>query len=131
MTATAGLGCADGDGATGFELAAGFTHSDWGGGGVFISSDHRRSIELGAFSTGAGGAGSEAGAATGTSPAHPLNALMHVSQQSPSGLGAAQTAQSRTAGCGSAAAGGAVEAVVEASSRPQHSQCRSGVSDSV
>jgi len=121
-----GRGGAGGAGATGFELGAGATNSDFGGGGVFINSDQRRSISL--FSTGGGVVGGGAGAATGSVPLPPLNELRQFVQQSPSGLGPPQTAQRFAADRVSAVEDGAVDAT---SSRPQHSQCWCGVSDSV
>ena len=82
----------------GFALGcAGSTHSDCGGGGVFISSDQRLSMTV-FFSAGGGAGGSNAGATTGPVPVHPLSELRQFVQHSPSGLGSPQTAQRRSAG---------------------------------
>src|SRR5204863_2891597 len=86
-----GRGGAGGGSATGFELGAGATNSDHGGGGVLINSDQRRSISL--FSVGGGVVICGGGAATGSGPLHPLNELRRFVQQSPCGLGPPQVEQ--------------------------------------
>jgi hypothetical protein len=122
---TGGVGSTDGvatDGvvATGFGLDAGSTHSDFGGGGVFINSDQRVSMTL-FFSAGGGATGSDdAGAATGPVPVHPPNDFRQFEQHSPSGLGSPQTAHNRGDKDGPSAA------AAETRSRPQHTQWRSG-----
>ena len=106
--------------ATGLELAAGSTQSDFGGGGVFINSDQSVSMTL-VFSAGGGSTGLRGGAAAGSLPVHPLDEFKHFVQHSPSGLGSPQTAHNRTADLASAAVDGAA-AASDTSSRPQHTQ---------
>ena len=74
------------------------------------------------FSAVGAGAGSRAGAAAGPAPVHPLNEFRQFVQQSPSGLGAPQTAHSLTAGFACAAVDGPAGAAAGSSSRPQHTQ---------